>query len=53
MSASVVVDGDNRDCGGELKTGLVWGPDVQREYPLRHDAIGAITDEEIRLRDEY
>lgn len=43
----------NRQLGGELKGRLGWGSDVQSEYPLRNDAIGEITDEEIRLRDEY
>ncbi|WP_049928985.1 hypothetical protein [Halopiger goleimassiliensis] len=43
----------NQEIGGELKSRLGWGPDAQSEYPLRNDAIGEITDEEIRLRDEY
>ena len=43
----------NQEIGGELKSRLGWGADAQSEYPLRNDAIGEITDEEIRLRDEY
>ncbi|MXV62937.1 hypothetical protein GS429_12835 [Natronorubrum sp. JWXQ-INN-674] len=39
--------------GGELKTRLGRGADAQSEYPLRNDAIGEVTDGEIRLRDEY
>ncbi|QCS40938.1 PRC-barrel domain containing protein [Natrinema versiforme] len=43
----------NDEIGGELKTRLGWGPDTGSRYPLRNDAIGEITDEEIRLRGEY
>lgn len=43
----------NREIGGELKTRLGWGSDTQSEYPLRNDAIGEITAEEILLREEY
>ncbi|WP_247003323.1 hypothetical protein [Halosolutus gelatinilyticus] len=43
----------NQEVGGELKSRLGWGSDAQSEYPLRNDAIGEITDEEIRLREEY
>lgn len=46
------VDPDS-DIHGELKTKLGWGDDTQSQYPLRNDAIDTITDEEIRLRDEY
>lgn len=41
------------DVDGELKTKLGWGSDEQSRYPLRNDAIDEITDDEIRLRDQY
>lgn len=43
----------NQDLGGELKTRLGWGSDTASTYPLRNDAIGEITDDEIHLREEY
>ncbi|WP_306054508.1 hypothetical protein [Natronococcus wangiae] len=43
----------NQEIGGELKTRLGWGSDAQSEYPLRNDAIGEITEEEILLREAY
>lgn len=43
----------NREIPGELKSKLGWGADEQSTYPLREDAIDAITEEEIRLREEY
>ncbi|QLK24445.1 PRC-barrel domain containing protein [Natrinema zhouii] len=43
----------SEELGGELKTRLGWGRDTESRYPLRNDAIGEITDEEIRLREEY
>ncbi|APX97834.1 hypothetical protein [Natronorubrum daqingense] len=43
----------NQDLGGELKTRLGWGSDTASTYPLRNDAIGEITDDEIHLRGEY
>ncbi|MEY7852232.1 PRC-barrel domain containing protein [Natrarchaeobius sp. A-rgal3] len=57
----VVVDVDdgtayvepNQEIGGELKSRLGWGRDAQSRYPLRHDAIDDVADEEIRLREKY
>ena len=41
------------DIPGELKSKLDWGSDERSTYPLRHDAIDTITDEEIQLQDDY
>ncbi|NEU58916.1 hypothetical protein [Halorussus sp. MSC15.2] len=41
------------DLAGPLKTKLDWGADTKDTYPLRNDAIADVTDDEVRLRDEY
>lgn len=41
------------DIDDELKTKLGWGSDERSTYPLRNDAVDAITDDEIQLHDEY
>lgn len=46
------VDPDD-DLAGPLKTKLDWGATTEDAYPLRNDAVGEVTDDEIRLRDEY
>lgn len=46
------VDPD-RDIPDELKSKLGWGADERSTYPLRNDAIDAISDDEIRLREKY
>jgi hypothetical protein len=46
------VDPD-RDVPSQLKSKLNWGATHEDTYPLRNDAIDAVTDDEIRLRPEY
>lgn len=41
------------DVRGELKMRLGWGGDEQTTYPLRHDAVDEITDDEIHLRENF
>lgn len=43
----------NPDIDDQLKSQLGWGRLSQDTYPLRHDAIDEITDDEIRLQDDY
>ena len=38
---------------GQLKSKLGWGESDVTTYPLRNDAIDAVTDDEIRLRSDY
>lgn len=62
-AVGIVVDVDDEEgtgyvepteeIGGERKSRLGWGRDTESAYPLRGDAIGEITDEEVRLREEY
>ncbi|QRV16886.1 PRC-barrel domain containing protein [Haloterrigena salifodinae] len=47
------VEPEQAKLGGDLESRLGWGRDTQSQYPLRHDAIDDITDEAIRLREEY
>lgn len=41
------------DVDSKLKSKLGWGADERSSYPLRDDAIDAVTDDEIRLREDY
>ena len=41
------------DLPGPLRTKLDWGATTKDAYPLRNDAIAEVTDDRIRLRDEY
>lgn len=41
------------DIDSQLKSKLGWGADERSSYPLRNDAIDAVTDDEIRLREDY
>lgn len=41
------------DTDAERKSKLGWGRSERDTYPLRSDAIDEVTDEEIRLREEY
>lgn len=62
-AVGIVVDVDDEEgtayvepsgeIGGERKSRLGWGRDTESAYPLRNDAIAEITDEEIRLHEEY
>jgi hypothetical protein len=46
------VDPDG-DVSGERKTRLDWGATTRDTYPLRSDAIADVTDDALRLKDEY
>ena len=38
---------------GQLKSKLGWGESDATTYPLRNDAIDAVTDDQIRLQGDY
>lgn len=46
------VDPD-REMASQLKSKLGWGPSAKDTYPLKNDAIADVTDDEVRLREEY